>query len=107
MAMIVGGALGIALILAEEYTPRQHRKWLPSATGLGISGVIAPTTSISMFLGAFAAWLVAKASAKTDERYTVPVSSGLIAGESLMGVAVKLWIAAPGLWAEISKKLPF
>jgi uncharacterized oligopeptide transporter (OPT) family protein len=33
---------------------------------------------------------VARAAPKTAETYTVPLSSGLIAGESLMGVAIIL-----------------
>ena len=46
----------------------------------------------------------ASSSASSSPDATVAVSSGLIAGESLMGVAVKLWLAAPGLVAEIAKK---
>ncbi len=37
-----------------------------------------------------AAWLFARARPKAAETYTVPLSSGLIAGESLMGVAIIL-----------------
>jgi len=54
-----------------------------------------------MFIGALAAWLLSKASPRTDEKYTIPVSSGLIAGETLMGVAIKLWLAAPGLVRQL------
>ena len=48
------------------------------------------------------AWLVARTSPKTADTYTVPVSSGLIAGKSLMGVATILTLEimkAGGLWA--------
>src|SRR5207302_10114019 len=54
-AMAVGGAIGILLTLAEELLPRQYRRWLPSATGLGIAGVVPAFNSISMFIGALAA----------------------------------------------------
>lgn len=107
VAMAVGGAIGIALTLAEEYVPKQYRHWIPSATGLGIAGVVPAFNSISMFLGALAAWILAKRSPATDEKYTIPVSSGLIAGETLMGVGIKLFIAAPDLirqlWAIVAK----
>jgi uncharacterized oligopeptide transporter (OPT) family protein len=36
---------------------------------------------------------------KTAERYVVPVSSGIIAGESLMGVAIAL-LTASGIIAS-------
>lgn len=97
VAMLIGGLLGVAITLAEEFTPREYRKWIPSATGLGIAGVVPAFNSISMFLGAFGAWLLSKASAQTDEKYTIPVSSGLIAGESLMGVAIILTMQGPGM----------
>jgi uncharacterized oligopeptide transporter (OPT) family protein len=66
------------------------RAWLPSTTGLGIAGVIPACNSFAMFAGALIAWLFARALPTAAETYTVPVSSGLIAGESLMGVAIIL-----------------
>jgi uncharacterized oligopeptide transporter (OPT) family protein len=89
-AIAVGGLLGILLTLLEEFGPRAWRPWLPSTTGLGIAGVIPAFNSFAMFAGALAAWAFARARPKLAETYTVPVSSGLIAGESLMGVAIIL-----------------
>lgn len=100
-AMVVGGAIGIVLTLAEEFTPARYRKWVPSTTGLGIAGVVPAYNSISMFLGSLIAWLVAKRNPKLDAKYTIAVASGLIAGESLMGVVIKLWSAAPQLFQEL------
>jgi putative OPT family oligopeptide transporter len=98
-AMLVGGLLGIVLALAEEFTPERHRKWIPSAIGLGVAGVIPAFNSISMFVGALTAWLLAKWRPKIDEAYTIPVSSGLIAGESLMGVVIIAAHELPGALA--------
>jgi OPT family oligopeptide transporter len=100
-AMIIGGILGILLTLAEEFMPAKHRHWIPSATGLGIAGVIPAYNAISMFLGAVIAWAIAKRSPSFGERYIVAVSSGLIAGESLMGVGVILWMEGPSMVREI------
>jgi uncharacterized oligopeptide transporter (OPT) family protein len=91
-AIGVGALLGVVLTLLEEFGPARWKPWLPSTTGLGIAGVIPAFNAISMFAGALIAWLVAKAAPKTAEDYTVPVSSGLIAGESLMGVGIILAI---------------
>ncbi|MBL8827130.1 MAG: OPT/YSL family transporter [Planctomycetaceae bacterium] len=91
-AIVIGAILGVVLTLLEEFTPKPYRKWIPSSTGLGIAGVIPAFNAISMFIGAFIAWIIAKSWPKTDEKYTVAVSSGLIAGESLMGVGIILTI---------------
>jgi OPT family oligopeptide transporter len=102
-AMVIGAVVGIVLTLLEEFLPRQYRKWIPSPTALGIAGVVPAFNSISMFLGALLAWIFSKARPATDEKYTVPVASGLIAGESLMGVVIKLGIAGPQLLGELLK----
>ena len=89
-AIAVGAAIGIALTLLEELGPESWRPWLPSTTGLGIAGVIPAFNSFAMFAGAVIAWALARTRPKDAETYTVPVSSGLIAGESLTGVAIIL-----------------
>jgi OPT family oligopeptide transporter len=102
VAIVVGAVLGVVLTLLEEFAPKKWKPWIPSTTGLGIAGVIPAFNSIAMFVGALVAWLVSRASPKAGETYTVPVSSGLIAGESLMGVAIILTLEimkATGLWA--------
>jgi uncharacterized oligopeptide transporter (OPT) family protein len=55
--------------------------------------------SISMFIGACIALYLAHRHKQWHEKYTVPVSSGIIAGESLMGVAIALITALPNLMA--------
>ncbi|MFM8986000.1 MAG: OPT family oligopeptide transporter [Planctomycetia bacterium] len=97
-AIVVGGLLGILLTLLEEFGPRAWRPWLPSTTGLGIAGVIPAFNSFAMFAGALAAWAFARARPTLAATYTVPVSSGLIAGESLMGVAIILVLEALKAW---------
>jgi uncharacterized oligopeptide transporter (OPT) family protein len=73
------------LALLERAFPKQ-KKWIPSPTGMGLAFTITGWYSISMFLGACAALVFEKANRKAAEEYVVPVSSGIIAGESLMGV---------------------
>jgi uncharacterized oligopeptide transporter (OPT) family protein len=104
-AMVIGGVLGILLTLIEELAPKSARRWIPSATGLSIAGVIPAFNAISMFIGALIAWTLAKRRPALDEKYTIPVSSGLIAGESLMGVAIILWMEGPALVGELARAL--
>ena len=101
-AMSIGGLVGIALTLADEFAPPNYRRWIPSPIGLGIAGVIPGFNCVSMFVGSLAAWIVSKAAPAVDREYTIPVSSGLIAGESLMGVVIILAEQAPTLLENLS-----
>ncbi|WP_373046900.1 OPT family oligopeptide transporter [Vulgatibacter sp.] len=91
-AAFVAGLLGIALALAERFAPRRIKAFVPSASGLGIAMVIPGSNAIAMFLGSFVAELVRRWKPKLAERAIVPVSSGFIAGESLMGIAIALLV---------------
>lgn len=87
-AVWVGLALGVLLAVLERVTPKHLKAWVPSPSGLGIAMVIPGSNALAMFIGsAIAEWMRRKKPAAA-ERYVVPVSSGLIAGESLMGVAL-------------------
>jgi uncharacterized oligopeptide transporter (OPT) family protein len=101
IGMIIGGILGILIAIAEEVLPKRYVKWIPSATGLGIAGVIPALNSISMFLGAFLAWIWLNIHRRSAEDYTVSGASGMIAGESLTGVTINIWQAAPTLGPAI------
>jgi uncharacterized oligopeptide transporter (OPT) family protein len=103
--MVAGGVLGIVLVLAEEWAPRRYHKFIPSPIGLGIAGIIPAFNSVSMFLGALAAWIVAKRRPDIDRDYTIPVSSGLIAGESLMAVGINLVDASSGIVDVVMQQL--
>jgi uncharacterized oligopeptide transporter (OPT) family protein len=92
LGMLVGGLLGIAIPLAERALPK-YRKYIPSAMGLGLAMVIPFWNSLSMFLGGLIALILEKTNKPLAEKYIVPVSSGIIAGESLMGVGIALYNA--------------
>jgi len=87
IGLLIGGALGIVIPLLERAFPRA-KPWIPSPTGLGLAFTINGFNSISMFLGACLALWLGKVKPKLAEQYTVPVSSGIIAGESLVGVLI-------------------
>lgn len=99
--IIVGGLVGVVITLAETFLPKQYRVWIPSATALGIAGVVPAANSLSMFLGALAAWILTKLGPGWSAKYIIPLSSGIIAGESLMGVAIILWLQGPQLIHEM------
>ena len=89
IGLVIGATLGIIIPLLEMKFPKQ-KKFIPSATGLGLAFTINGFNSISMFIGACIALWLSKSRPKLHEQYTIPVSSGIIAGESLMGVLLAL-----------------
>jgi uncharacterized oligopeptide transporter (OPT) family protein len=68
----------------------QHRKpdiWLPNMPAFGLAMVIPASISITMFLGSLVASLIGRYQPGIAQRFLVAAASGLIAGESLSGVA--------------------
>ncbi|MCC6158503.1 MAG: OPT/YSL family transporter [Deltaproteobacteria bacterium] len=92
-ALAIGGLVGLAIPILEKLLPAKARPFIPSAMGLGLAFVIPFFNTLSMFIGALIAWTLAKAKKEFAETYTVPVASGLIAGESIMGIAIALMSA--------------
>lgn len=86
-AIALGLLVGTMLAVMEWALPKQ-KKWLPSATGIGLGLLLPFFTSLSFFVGAVAAWIFSAANRRQADRFVVPIASGLIAGESIVGVLV-------------------
>jgi len=82
-------ALGIVLSVVERFASATLKKFIPSASGLGISMVLPASMSATMALGALAGYVVRRRR-KNAETGLVPAASGAIAGESLMGVLLAI-----------------
>ncbi len=89
IGLVIGAALGILIPLLEMRFPKQ-KHYIPSPVGLGLAFTITGYYSVSMFIGALIALGLHRAKPKVAEEFVVPVSSGIIAGESLMGVTIAL-----------------
>lgn len=101
-AIGVAAAVGVVLAVFDELAARATARataagakegpgwtaFVPSATGLGIAMVIDFHDSFAMFVGAAIAWWLKARHPAANERYTVSVASGLVAGEGLMGIVV-------------------
>jgi putative OPT family oligopeptide transporter len=86
--MIIGGVAGIVLAVLEKTLPKSASNWVPSPTSLGLAFVIPAYNSISMFLGAMVSWALGRWVPDWTSRFLIILASGLIAGESLSGVAL-------------------
>ncbi|XXF76074.1 OPT/YSL family transporter [Myxococcaceae bacterium GXIMD 01537] len=89
MGALCGGLLGIVLVLLERWAPAKVKSFIPSPSSFGLGIVLPGASSICFFIGAASAELVRRLKPKLGEA-VMPVGSGLIAGESLMGVAIIL-----------------
>ncbi len=88
LAIAIGLALGVALSLAERFAPTRIKAFVPSPSGLGLSMVIPGSNVIAMFLGGLGAECLRRWRPVFASSYLVPIASGFIAGESLMGVLI-------------------
>ena len=83
----IGLLAGTALAVVEWLFPKA-RRWLPSATGLGLGMLLPVSTSIAFVLGAGLAWAFERLDKRQADRFVIPIASGVIAGESIVGVLV-------------------
>ncbi|MCB9741032.1 MAG: OPT/YSL family transporter [Alphaproteobacteria bacterium] len=84
-AIAVGLTLGVILVTLETLLPK-FKSWLPSATGLSLGLILPFQYPLSMLIGAVIAAIWQRRAPESAESYLVPVSAGVIAGVSIMGV---------------------
>jgi uncharacterized oligopeptide transporter (OPT) family protein len=92
-AMGVAFVLGTIIVIVDNVYPKA-KPYTPSPAALGIAMTIPASTSFAMFLGALIVWILERAAPKINSMYTIPVASGCIAGESIMGVVLAALLAA-------------
>ena len=95
-AILVGAAVGLLLPLLEKAFPKA-RGYLPSATGLGLGWVVPFSVTLSFAIGAILVSVWRRISPDTQETYSIPVASGLIAGESMIKAILAMLATAVGL----------
>ncbi len=87
VASAVGAAAGCLLTVLHQVLPQQRGHWCPSPVSLGLACVIPAWNSISLFLGAAGAAVATRIAPQWSRRFLLPIAAGLVAGESLAGVA--------------------
>jgi uncharacterized oligopeptide transporter (OPT) family protein len=84
-----GLGIGAVCALGEIFAPKSLKKWVPSATGIGLGFVLPFFFPLSMFLGAAFGAIVNAVNKKWAEKYLVAIAAGGIAGESIVGVVIQ------------------
>jgi len=98
IAIVAGALVGVGLPLLAKLLPR-CAPYLPSAMGLGLSWVLTYDNCQAFAIGALVTWIWVKIHPRTGDAYSVPLASGLIAGESLIKAVIAMAATAAGLWA--------
>jgi putative OPT family oligopeptide transporter len=98
-SIVLGGLTGAVLTMLPRWFPR-HAKWMPSASGIGLSWTFHWYYGFLFFIGALIGWIVERRRPEQAELYNYPVASGVIAGGSLMGVALIFWENGPTVFRQ-------
>jgi uncharacterized oligopeptide transporter (OPT) family protein len=89
-SFVVGALIGTALTMLEQ--KKEWRRFVPSPTGMGIAALI-PINAVTMiFLGALGDVIWERTARDSHDHYSIPIASGLIAGEALVAVALPLLV---------------
>jgi uncharacterized oligopeptide transporter (OPT) family protein len=89
VGLIVGISVGILLTLLAEKWPA----YVPSPSAMGIGMLITAAVLLTFILGGVAQLIWARVSPETEEKYRIPLASGLIAGEAIIAVVLAILAA--------------
>jgi putative OPT family oligopeptide transporter len=87
--LIIGAKVGILITLLEI----KWRKYVPSATGIGIGLMVPGSVVFAMVIGGVLLTLWQRADKSSADKLAMPLASGLIAGEALMAILIPILIA--------------
>ena len=100
--ILAGVALGAVLVAIDALLRRSRRTLPVLAVGIGL--YLPPTVSVTLVIGALLSWAIGRSldrrpadpTSEATRRRGVMLASGLIVGESLMGVAIAAVIGGTG-----------
>ena len=96
-ALAIGGIVGVVLAVAEKTLPKHIGKWVPSPVSIGLAFAIPAYYAFSFFLGAVIMKGGERFFSKWTARFGIVLAAGIMAGESLMGVADAVYKMLSGL----------
>jgi len=106
----IGAAIGVVLLIIDAFLAKKESSFrlhvMPVAVGIYLPFGIAPP----MLLGGLLSWWLKRRNGKraeATEKRGVLIASGIIAGESLLGVAIGFILFAKGKYPKLlGEKLP-
>jgi uncharacterized oligopeptide transporter (OPT) family protein len=98
-SIVAGSIFGIVFALLPVFFPKKQ-KYMLSVSGFGLAWIFQWYYGVLFFTGALIAWWWQKKSPAKSEEFLLPVASGVIAGGSLMGVAIIFIQNGPEMWQK-------
>lgn len=95
-AIWIAGGLGIVLAVLEKALPKSQARFVPSAAAVGLAMVIPAYYAVSMCLGAVVAVAAQRFTKSWATRFLIVLASGIIAGESIVGVGFAIQTTLAG-----------
>jgi OPT family oligopeptide transporter len=96
----IGAGVGVVLTVLPILFPKKQ-KYFPSAAAVGLAWVFPWANSLMFFIGASIGEIFTKMSPKKSEEFTFPIASGVIAGNSLIGVLLMFLDKGPELYQRL------
>jgi uncharacterized oligopeptide transporter (OPT) family protein len=90
---LVGLAIGIVVGIILTLLAEKWEKHTPSPAAIGIGMLIPASVLMTFILGGVAQLIWARSASASEEKFRIPLASGLIAGEALIAVFLALWAA--------------
>lgn len=103
-SLIAGGLVGIVLPLLSLWKPK-WKGWIPSPAALGVAWTFHWYYGLLFFAGGLLAWGFETKKPKLAGEFTFPIASGIIAGGSLMGLALIFWENGPEMVTKLLHEL--
>ncbi len=99
-SIAIGALVGLLLTMLPHWFPRLGR-WLPSATGIGLSWTFHWYYGMLFFIGGVLGWAMERRDPQQAEIYNFPIAAGVMAGGSLMGVLLIFWENGPAALQQL------
>src|SRR5262249_6692139 len=89
-AFAIAFACGIALSLLGR---TRAKRVVPSTLAVGIGFIMPASFALTIMIGALGLVIARRFSPRRTDDYAMAIGGGAIAGESVMGVIIAVWIA--------------
>jgi putative OPT family oligopeptide transporter len=92
-SLAIGALAGVVLTTLEKLLPPSAARFVPSPAAFGLGFVVQFWYALSLFLGSLIGFALRRRFPAWSEGYLTAIASGVIAGESMMGVGIAIDLA--------------
>ncbi len=89
-AIVIAVIAGVLLAVAERLLPSRMARFIPSPASVGLAFVLPAWNAVSMCAGGLLALALRRLAPRFSDRFLIVMAGGVVAGESLAGVAASI-----------------